>query len=268
MTAKIEDSEFFKKRNFTFYNGNCIEILKSFPDKSVNMIFADPPYNLSGEGFTTVKSGKRVKCDKGEWDKFDDYYSFTFSWIEECKRILTDDGIFWISGTLHSHPTIGVVFKHLDFWIINDIIWFKPNGPPLLSGNRFVPSTELIWLASKSKKYYFDYDQAKVYNNGKQLRNLWEITAKRHITGHPTEKPEELLERIVLIGSREGDVILDPFFGSGTTGVVAKRYRRNFVGIEIDKNFFEMGKRRIELTTVIKLDKNKEKENLTIQKHF
>jgi DNA modification methylase len=120
---------------------------------------------------------------------------------------------------LHNHPSIGVVLKKLNLWIINDIIWFKPNAPPLIQKNRFVPSTELIWVSGKSKQYYFNYEMAVRLNNGKQMRNLWEIPAERHKTPHPTEKPEKLLERIILIGSKEGDVILDPFMVSGTTGV-------------------------------------------------
>jgi len=150
---------------------------------------------------------------------------------------------------LHNHPSIGMALKELGLWIINDVIWYKPNATPLLSRNRFVPSTEVIWVAAKSKKYYFDYELAKKMNKGKQMRNLWEINARKHVTPHPTEKPEELLERIILIGSKEGDTVLDPFMGSGTTGVVAKRYNRNFIGIEINPQYFEWAKKRIEETT-------------------
>ena len=143
-----------------------------------------------------------------------------------------------------------MVLKQLNLWILNDIIWFKPNATPLMQKNRFVPSTELIWLAAKSKNYYFNYEMAKRLGNGKQMRNLWEIPAERHKTTHPTEKPERLLERIILIGSKDGDTILDPFMGSGTTGVVAKRFNRNFIGIEIDENYFKIAKKRIEDTQV------------------
>jgi len=227
------------------YNGDSFEILKDLQSKSVNMIFADPPYNLSGENYLACKSGKLVKCDKGSWDHIDDINEFNKRWIEQCVRVLKDDGTIWISGTLHNHPSVGVILKLLNLWIINDIIWFKPNAAPLMQKNRFVPSTELIWLAGKSKKYYFNYEMAKQLGNGKQMRNLWEIPAERHKTLHPTEKPERLLERIILTGSKEGDTILDPFMGSGTTGVVAKRFNRNFIGIEIDKKYFEIAKERI-----------------------
>jgi len=168
------------------------------------------------------------------------------NWVSACVRVLSDRGTIWISGTLHNHPSIGVVLKELGLWIINDIIWYKPNATPLLQKNRLAPSTELIWLASKSKKYYFNYELAKDINGDKQMRNLWVLPATRHITTHPTEKPESLMERIILIGSKEDDNILDPFMGSGTTGVAAKKLRRNFIGIEIDDSYFEIASKRIE----------------------
>ncbi len=231
--------------DITLKRGNCIDILKDLEDKSINMIFADPPYNLSGKKNITCKSGKKVVCNKGEWDIIEDIDHFNYKWIKECMRVLKDDGTIWISGTLHNHPSVGFLLKKMGFWIINDIVWFKPNGPPQLQPNRLAPSTEIIWLASKNKKYYFDYNKAKELNNGKQMRNLWTITSKRHITNHPTEKPEVLLERIIHLGSKEGDLILDPFMGSGTTGVVAKKLGRNFFGIEIEKNYFNLAKNRI-----------------------
>jgi len=225
--------------------GDCLKLLKKIPDNSVNMIFADPPYNLSGNGHTTCKNGKKATCHKGECDIIEDIDKFNLEWLKECKRVLIDDGTLWISGTLHNHPSIGFLLKKLGFWIINDVIWFKPNAPPQLQPNRMAPSTELIWLASKTKKYYFNYDLAKEINGGKQMRNLWVLPATRHITTHPTEKPETLLKRIILLGSKKGETILDPFMGSGTTGVIAKRYGRNFIGMEIDKEYFKIAKERI-----------------------
>lgn len=230
----------------SFVKGDCRKKLKEFESESFDLIFADPPYNLSGEDNISVKSGERVKCDKGEWDKISDYTSFTLEWIKECKRVLKDEGTIWISGTLHSHPEIGVGLKNLGFWILNDVVWFKPNAPPLLSANRLASSTELIWLASKDKDYYFDYDLGKKLNGGKQMRNLWKIPAQEHVTDHPAEKPEALLKRIILLGSKEGDKVLDPFFGSATTGVVSKKLGREFVGIEKDEDFFRAGKSRVE----------------------
>ena len=226
-------------------NGNCLELLKNLPNKSVDMIFADPPYNLSGKNHITCVNGRKVKCDKGVWDMVTDIDKFNYDWIKECMRVLKDDGTIWISGTLHNLPSVGFLLKKMGYWIINDIVWFKPNAPPQLQPNRLAPSTEMIWLASKTKKYYFDYQKAKEINEGKQMRNLWIINAQRHITKHPTEKPEKLLERIILLGSKEGGIILDPFMGSGTTGAVAKKLNRNFIGIELDDDFFEIAKNRI-----------------------
>ncbi|HCL57721.1 MAG TPA: site-specific DNA-methyltransferase [Spirochaetia bacterium] len=226
-------------------HGDVFELIKDIPDKSIDLIFADPPYNLSGAGFLTVKSGKPVVCDKGNWDIIKDIHKFNEDWLIECKRILSDTGTIWISGTLHNHPSIGILLKKLDFWIINNIVWFKRNASPLLSKNRLAPSTELIWLASKSKNYYFNYEKAKEINGGKQMKNLWEINAQRHLTPHPTEKPEILIERILLLGSKSGDTVFDPFMGSGTTGSVAKKLGRNFIGIEISDDYFNIASKRI-----------------------
>ncbi|MBI3616562.1 MAG: site-specific DNA-methyltransferase [Candidatus Omnitrophica bacterium] len=232
--------------NVRLHMGNALAVLKTLEARSVDLIFADPPYNLSGKNYLTCKSGKVAICDKGEWDQLGDIHVFNRDWLKECVRVLKDSGTIWISGTLHNHPSVGVTLKMLGLWVINDIIWFKPNAPPLLQKNRLAPSTELIWVASKSKKYYFDYETAKRISHGKQMRNLWTLYAEKHKTIHPTEKPEILLERIILIGSRENDVILDPFMGSGTTGVVAKRLNRNFIGIEIDDKYFKIAEERIE----------------------
>jgi len=234
--------------NIKLIQGECIKIMGSMGAESIDMIFADPPYNLSGSSNLTVHSGKPVTCYKGKWDEIKNLHQFNLQWIEACKRVLRPSGTLWISGTLHNHPSTGMALKELGWWIINDVVWFKPNATPLLSRNRFTPSTEIIWVASKDKKYFFNYVLAKELNNGKQMRNLWTITAKRHITKHPAEKPEELLMRIIQIGSREGDTILDPFMGSGTSGVIAKKLGRNFVGIEIDKKYFQVASDRVNKT--------------------
>ncbi len=145
------------------------------------------------------------------------------SGFRECVRVLKDEGTLWVSGTLHNHPSIGMALKELGLWIINDLIWYKPNATPLLQTKRLAPATELIWIASKTKRYYFNYGMAKRINGGKQMRNLWVLPAEKHRTDHPAEKPEWLLTRILLIASRERDTVLDPFMGSGTTGVAAKK---------------------------------------------
>lgn len=231
--------------NIQLFNDDCIKVLSTLPEKSIDLIFADPPYNLSGESFLTTKNGKVAKLHKGDWDVISDIHIFNELWISECIRVLSDTGTIWISGTLHNHPSVGVILKKLGLWIINDVIWFKRNATPLLSTKRLAPSTELIWVASKSKKYFFNYELAKQINGGKQMKNLWEINAQRHKTIHPTEKPETLLQRIILIASNEGDTVLDPFTGSGTTGAVAKQLNRNFIGIEINKEYFEIATNRI-----------------------
>jgi len=238
-------------KNVELKLGDCNKVLKKVKAKSIDMIFADPPYNLSGKTHLTVKSGRPVPGNKGDWDIIDDYEKFTAEWMTECIRVLKDNGTIWISGTLHSHPTVGVMLKKLGMWIVNDIVWFKPNATPLLQTTRLAPSIELIWLAAKSKKYYFDYDLAKQINGGKQMRNMWQIAAQRHKTKHPTEKPEILLERIISIGSKKGARILDPFMGSGTTGVVAKALGRKFLGIENDKDYFTDAQERIKKTKKI-----------------
>lgn len=230
--------------------GDCIKLMQSLKSNSIDLIFADPPYNLSGEEYLTTKNGKIAKLHKGDWDVIEDIYKFNEEWIKKCIRILSDNGTIWISGTLHNHPSIGVLLKKLGLWIINDVIWYKPNATPLLSRNRFAPATELIWVASKTKKYYFNYELAKQINGGKQMKNLWIINAEKHKTIHPTEKPESLLERIILIGSKKDDTVLDPFMGSGTSGVVAKKLERNFIGFEIDEKYFNIAKKRIDDTII------------------
>lgn len=224
---------------------DCLEGLKRVKPGRAKLIFADPPYNLSGKGHQTVRGGRLVECNKGEWDKIENFDEFNEQWLSACVRVLADDGTLWVSGTLHSHPSVGMALKKLGMWIINDVVWFKRNAPPIRVTNRFAPSTELIWVAAKSKKYYFNYAEAKVINGGKQMRNLWDIKAERHITPHPAEKPESLLHRIITIATQEGDVIIDPFMGSGTTGVVAKRLKRSFLGFENSPEYFAMADKRI-----------------------
>jgi site-specific DNA-methyltransferase (adenine-specific) len=225
--------------------GDSIVGMQTIRAGSIPMIYADPPYNLSGKSFMTVRNGRPVPCDKGEWDVVENLHEFNREWIAGCVRVLSDEGTLWISGTLHNHPSVGMVLKELGLWIINDVIWFKRNATPLMAKNRFAPSTELIWVAAKSKRYFFDYDMAKQINGGRQMRNLWEINAEKHKTSHPAEKPESLLSRIIAIGSRPGDTILDPFMGSGTTGVVAQQMGRHFVGFETAPEYFDIASRRI-----------------------
>lgn len=227
---------------------DCLTGLPKVKTGCARLIFADPPYNLSGKGHQTVRSGRMVACDKGDWDVIDNIDAFNERWISECVRVLADDGTLWISGTLHNHPSVGCTLKKLGLWIVNDVVWFKRNAPPVKVKNRLAPSTELIWIASKSKRYHFNYDVAKEMNDGKQMRNLWDIRAERHVTSHPTEKPVTLLDRIIRIATDPGDAVVDPFMGSGTTGVVAKTLGRSFLGFEIDRKYYKMAVKRIEKT--------------------
>jgi site-specific DNA-methyltransferase (adenine-specific) len=226
------------------------------------MIFADPPYFLSNWWFT-VQSGKRVSVKKWDWDistwaEWD--FQFHVQWIEEAKRILKENGTIWISWTYHSIYQCGYALQLLGFHILNDISWFKPNASPNLSCRFFTASHETIIWARKSKKWkhYFDYQSMKMGNWNQdfikkpwlQMRSVWSIyppkKQEKVYWKHPTQKPEELLRRIILASTKENDIILDPFSWSGTTGVVANRLRRNYIGIEKDKKFLDISIRRIE----------------------
>lgn len=236
------------------YLGDAVEIMKSIPDESIDMIFADPPYNLSNDGFT-CHAGKRVSVNKGEWDKskgIEEDYSFHYNWIRECKRILKKNGTIWISGTYHSIYACGYALLNQKWHIINDICWFKPNAAPNLACRMFTASHETLLWAKKDKKAKHTFNYEMVKNNnwddilkkpGKQMRSVWAITTPKNgekkYGKHPTQKPEALLERIILATTKENDTILDPFCGSGTTGVVAVRYNRNFIGIDNEKEYLD-----------------------------
>lgn len=219
------------------------------------MIFADPPYFLSNDGIT-CKSGKMVSVNKGSWDEIsnvNEKHKFNRKWIRLCKRVLKPNGSIWISGTLHNIYSIGMALEQEGFKIINNITWQKTNPPPNLACRCFTHSTETILWAQKDDKkakHYFNYDLMKELNSGKQMKDVWtgSLTkrSEKKAGKHPTQKPEYLLERIILASTKEEDVILDPFMGSGTTGVVAKRMGRQFIGIEKNEEYYEIAKRRIE----------------------
>ena len=253
------------KQDYILYNEDCLERLDKIEKKSVDMIFADPPYFLSNNGFS-LKSGKRVSVNKGNWDKskgFEKDFEFTALWIKKCKELLKDQGTIWISGTLHIIYMVGYILQKEGFVILNDIAWFKPNGPPHLACRYFAHSHEtLLWgKKTKKNKHTFNYELMKhwdhsndlIKNTGRQMRSVWSIplTSKKEKTfgKHPTQKPEELLKRVLLSSTNENDLILDPFLGSGTTGKVAVENKRKFVGIELNKAYFEIAKRRIEKVT-------------------
>jgi site-specific DNA-methyltransferase (adenine-specific) len=241
--------------------GDCLEVLSEMPEECVDMIFADPPYNLSNDGFT-CQSGRAVSVNKGQWDKSQGVeadFEFHKQWLKACKRVLKPNGTLWISGTYHSIYACGFAMQMLDFHLLNDISWFKPNASPNLSCRFFTASHETLLWARKSKKgqHTFNYQAMKegsferdiIKAPGKQMRSVWSIhtphpSEKSH-GKHPTQKPLDLLDRIVLASTNPQDLILDPFCGSGTTGVSAKKHGRNFIGIEKETAYAELARKRL-----------------------
>jgi len=237
-----------KERSIKLFHGDCLQLLSQFPRNSIDMIFADPPYFLSNGGIT-CHAGRMVSVNKGKWDVsqgIEENHKFNLAWLSECQQVLTKDGVIWVSGTAHVIFSVGFAMQQLGFKILNDIIWFKPNASPNLSCRYFTHSTEtVIWAAKNQRsKHNFNYELMKQLGNGRQMRNLWEITPpqpKEKIHGkHPTQKPLKLLERILLASTNEGNVVLDPFNGSGTTTIAAVRLNRKYVGIEISEEFLDL----------------------------
>jgi len=209
--------------------GDCIDILNQARENSVDMIFADPPYFLSNGGIT-CHAGKMVSVNKGKWDQskgVNANHEFTRKWLKACQRVLKPNGTIWVSGTTHIIYSVGFAMQELGYKILNDIIWYKRNAPPNLSCRYFTHSTEVVLWASKNakSKHYFDYQLMKKMNQGKQMRNVWEISSppeeEKRFGKHPTQKPVDLLTRIVLSSTKENDLVLDPFCGSSTTGVLS-----------------------------------------------
>jgi site-specific DNA-methyltransferase (adenine-specific) len=234
--------------------GNCIEILNQARENSVDMIFADPPYFLSNGGIT-CHAGKMVSVNKGKWDKskgIEENHKFTLEWLKACQRVLKPNGTIWVSGTTHIIYSIGFAMQELGYKILNDIIWYKRNAPPNLSCRYFTHSTEIVLWAAKNErsKHYFDYQLMKKMNQGKQMRNVWEFSApssgEKKFGKHPTQKPVELLNRIILASTKEGDLVLDPFCGSSTTGVSATLLSRKYVGIDLEDEYLRLSVKRLE----------------------
>ena len=256
----VVDRPYFIKDNFVLYHGDAIRILSQLPENSVDMVFADPPYNLSNGGFT-VHAGRMVSVNKGDWDVskgFQDDYDFHYRWLEACRRVLKPHGTLWVSGTYHSIYQCGHALQSLNYHILNDIAWFKPNASPNLSCRFFTASHETILWARKEKKakHIFNYDLMKegqwpedqLKKPGLQMRSVWAMgTPKPHekkYGKHPTQKPLDLLKRIVLASTNKGDVILDPFAGSSTTGIAATMNGRKFIGVDLEKDYLELSKKR------------------------
>jgi site-specific DNA-methyltransferase (adenine-specific) len=250
-----------KQKNFALYHGDCLEELKRFPENYFDMIFADPPYFLSSGSFS-CQNGKMVNVKKGDWDLskgFQDDFNFHLNWIKECRRVLKPNGTIWISGTYHSIYQCGFILQNTKYHILNDISWFKPNAAPNLSCRFFTASHEtLIWARKEKKaKHTFNYQEMK---NGDwsedefkkpylQMRSVWSMGTpkkeEKQFGKHPTQKPLDLLKRIILASTKEGDIVLDPFTGSSTTGVAANLHKRKFVGIDSDKNYLDLSLQRL-----------------------
>jgi modification methylase len=246
----------------TILQGDCIAEMARLPDKCVDMIFADPPYNLQLGGDLFRPEGSRVDAVDDDWDKFDSlaaYDDFTREWLHEARRILKDDGTIWVIGSYHNIYRVGSLLQDADFWILNDIVWRKSNPMPNFRGTRFTNAHEtLLWCAKDEKaRYTFNYRAMKALNDDLQMRSDWVLpicSGAERVKGadgakaHPTQKPEALLYRILLACTKPGDVVLDPFFGTGTTGAVARRLRRHWVGIERERTYVNVALERIEST--------------------
>lgn len=239
--------------------GDSIRVLSGLPSHSIDAIFADPPYNLQLGGDLHRPDNSLVDAVDDDWDKFADfatYDKFTYEWLREAKRVLKPDGCLWVIGSYHNIFRVGAILQNLGFWILNDVIWCKTNPMPNFRGKRFTNAHEtMIWAsASKDAKPCFNYEAMKNLNDEKQMRSDWVLpicSGKERLKGddgnkvHPTQKPEALLYRVITSSTKPGDVILDPFFGSGTTGAVAKRLGRHFIGIERDKTYAKHALKRI-----------------------
>ena len=239
--------------------GDCIAAMRALPDACVDMIFADPPYNLQLGGDLSRPDGSHVDAVTDDWDKFDSfavYDAFTKAWLAEARRILKPSGTLWVIGSYHNIFRVGASLQDQGFWILNDIIWRKANPMPNFKGTRFTNAHEtLIWASQSEKaKYTFNYRAMKTLNDELQMRSDWvlpicggqERLKKGGTKVHPTQKPESLLYRILLACTKPGDVVLDPFFGTGTTGAVAKRLGRRWIGIEREESYIEAALERIE----------------------
>ncbi len=243
----------------TIIQQDCIEAMRALPAASIDMIFADPPYNLQLGGDLNRPDGSFVDAVTDEWDKFDSlnaYDAFTRAWLAEARRILKPNGTIWVIGSYHNIFKVGSAIQDLGFWILNDIIWRKANPMPNFKGTRFTNAHEtLIWASMGEKsKYTFNYRSMKTLNDELQMRSDWEFPIcggqerlkKNGVKVHPTQKPEALLYRVMLACTKPGDVILDPFFGTGTTGAVAKRLRRHWIGIDREGTYIEAAQERID----------------------
>jgi DNA modification methylase len=240
-------------------NGNSIEVLQALPECCVDMVFADPPYNLQLQNDLYRPDRSKVDAVNNKWDQFssfEEYDHFTREWLSVTQRVLKDSGTIWVIGSYHNIFRVGAIMQDLGFWILNDVIWLKTNPMPNFRGMRFTNAHETMIWAQKKKgtKYLFNHNAMKTLNDDLQMRSDWtlplatgrERIKSNGIKAHPTQKPEALLYRVLLSSTKAGDVVLDPFFGSGTTGAVAKKLGRNYIGIERDKKYVKVAQKRID----------------------
>ncbi|MBE6449765.1 MAG: site-specific DNA-methyltransferase [Alphaproteobacteria bacterium] len=244
----------------TIYQGDCIEVMNSLPEKSVDVIFADPPYYMQLGGDLCRPDASHVDAVNDQWDKFESfkaYDEFTHNWMKAARRVLKDNGTMWVIGSYHNIFRVGCQIQDMGFWILNDIIWEKTNPMPNFKGTRFTNAHEtLIWCAKSEKsKYTFNYESMKAFNEDVQMRSDWHLpicTGHERLKDdngkkvHTTQKPESLLYRVLLSSTNPNDVILDPFFGTGTTGAVAKKLGRHYIGIEREETYIKAALERLD----------------------
>ena len=251
--------------NNKIINGDSLKELKKIPCETFDLIFADPPYNLQLKSELIRPDRTKVNAVNDKWDQFENfkkYDEFTYQWLLECRRILKKDGAIWVIGSYHNIFRVGTVIQNLGFWILNDVIWNKNNPMPNFRGTRFTNAHETLIWASKDKnsKYTFNYQSLKCLNDDLQIRSTWNLPIcngnerlkEKGKKVHSTQKPESLLHRILLASSNKNDLVLDPFLGSGTTAVVAKKLGRIFYGIEKEKSYFDAANKRLKNTKIIK----------------
>ncbi len=238
--------------------GDCVDVLNTFPEKSIDLIFADPPYNLQLQQELWRPNMTKVDAVDDEWDQFrsfEEYDRFTRNWLQACRRVLKDTGALWVIGSYHNIYRVGAILMDLGYWILNDVVWIKTNPMPNFRGVRFTNAHEtLIWAQKiKGARYTFNYRAMKSLNDDLQMRSDWELPIcagqeRLKINGskaHSTQKPEALLYRVIQASSNPGDVVLDPFFGSGTTGAVAKKLHRRWIGVERDELYIKVAQERL-----------------------
>ena len=245
-------------------HGECVSAMKSLPAGCADIVFADPPYNLQLEGELRRPNNSKVDAVDDAWDQFasnEDYDRFTRDWLQAARHVLKDNGAIWVIGSYHNIFRVGAILQDLGFWIMNDVIWRKTNPMPNFRGRRFTNAHETLIWATKSrdqKSYTFNYEAMKALNEDLQMRSDWNLPIcsgnerlkdEKGEKAHSTQKPEALLHRVLLASTNPGDVVLDPFFGSGTTGAMAKRLRRNFIGIDRDGDYIRHARRRIAAVT-------------------